>query len=59
MCWLVGFFVMVIDIGDMLIFIGGDDNMLVRVVVWFFGIELKLKCYLEICCVVIGDLLVV
>ncbi len=46
----------VTDIGDALIFTGGDDAASVRLVVRPSGTEPKLKCYIEIRCAVTGDL---
>ncbi|WP_077077403.1 phospho-sugar mutase [Mycobacterium numidiamassiliense] len=47
---LVGFPATVTDIADALIFTGGDDDTLARVVVRASGTEPKVKCYLEIRC---------
>ncbi|HTM84888.1 MAG TPA: phospho-sugar mutase, partial [Mycobacterium sp.] len=61
---LAGFFVTVTDLvqrhdnwhTDALIFVGGDTDTLVRVVVRPSGTEPKLKCYIEVRCAVVGDL---
>jgi phosphomannomutase len=53
---LAGFAATTTDITDALIFTGGDDEASARVVVRPSGTEPKLKCYLEICCPVTGDL---
>lgn len=61
---LAGFFVTVTDLvqrhddwhTDALIFVGGDTDTLVRVVVRPSGTEPKLKCYIEVRCAVAGDL---
>jgi phosphomannomutase len=53
---LAGFAVTTSDIGDALIFTGGDDETSVRVVVRPSGTELKLKCYLEVRCAATDDL---
>jgi phosphomannomutase len=53
---LAGFPATITDITDALIFTGGDDEAVARVVVRPSGTEPKLKCYLEIRCAVTGDL---
>jgi phosphomannomutase len=53
---LAGFAATVTDIGDALIFTGGDDDASARVVVRPSGTEPKLKCYVEIRCGVTADL---
>jgi phosphomannomutase len=53
---LAGFTASTTDIGDALIFTGGDDNTSIRVVVRPSGTEPKLKCYLEIRCAASDDL---
>jgi len=53
---LAGFTATTTDIGDALIFTGGDENTSARVVVRPSGTEPKLKCYLEVRCAVAGDL---
>jgi phosphomannomutase len=53
---LAGFTASTTDIGDALIFTGGDDNTSIRVVVRPSGTEPKLKCYLEIHCAASDDL---
>jgi phosphomannomutase len=53
---LAGFAATTTDIGDALIFTGGDEETSVRVVVRPSGTEPKLKCYLEIRCAPTADL---
>ncbi len=53
---LAGFTATITDIGDALIFTGGDDEASARVVVRPSGTEPKLKCYMEVRCAVTGDL---
>ncbi|MEB4208353.1 phospho-sugar mutase [Mycobacterium sp. 94-17] len=53
---LAGYAARLTDIGDALIFTGGDDDTSVRLVVRPSGTEPKLKCYLEIRCAVGDDL---
>jgi phosphomannomutase len=53
---LAGFATTMTDIGDALIFTGGDDEASVRVVVRPSGTEPKLKCYMEVRCAVTGGL---
>ncbi|MEB3982303.1 phospho-sugar mutase [Mycobacterium sp. 663a-19] len=53
---LAGFPATISDIGDALIFTGGDDAASARVVVRPSGTEPKLKCYLEIRCPVADGL---
>ena len=53
---LAGFAATVTDIGDALIFTGGDDGASARVVVRPSGTEPKFKCYMEVRCAVAGDL---
>ena len=53
---LAGFTATVTDITDALIFTGGDDDTSVRLVVRPSGTEPKLKCYIEVRCVVTGGL---
>jgi phosphomannomutase len=52
---LAGLTVTTTDITDALIFTGGDDDTSVRVVMRPSGTEPKLKCYLEVRCMVTGD----
>lgn len=53
---LAGFAATTAEFGDALIFTGGDDQTSVRVVVRPSGTEPKLKCYLEIRCLVARNL---
>ncbi|MGZ4509855.1 MAG: phospho-sugar mutase [Mycobacterium sp.] len=53
---LAGFTATPTDIGDALIFTGGDGQTSARVVVRPSGTEPKVKCYIEIRCAVTGDL---
>ena len=53
---LAGFTATVADIGDALIFTGGDGDASARVVVRPSGTEPKVKCYLEVRCPVTGEL---
>jgi len=53
---LAGFSANVSDIGDALIFTGGDDAAAARVVVRPSGTEPKVKCYIEVRCPVTGEL---
>ena len=53
---LAGFTADVTDIGDALIFTGGDDAAAARVVVRPSGTEPKVKCYIEVRCPVTGEL---
>ena len=53
---LAGFAATITDIGDALIFTGGDDEASARVVVRPSGTEPKVKCYLEVRCAVAGGL---